>query len=60
MMKQPTPQAERRLHGFITELDLLLAEREFPGIARFFRECQPAPPTFLDLLCRFQASRSAG
>ncbi|HJZ85407.1 MAG TPA: hypothetical protein VKN99_09570 [Polyangia bacterium] len=60
MMKQAARPSERHLIGFITERHLVQAEREFPGIGRFFLECQPAPETFLDLLFRFQTTRGPG
>lgn len=49
------------LQGLITEQHLDLAEREFPGIAGFYRWVieQPEPPrTFLDLVTRFGAFRA--
>jgi hypothetical protein len=39
-----------RLQGFITEQHLEAAEREFPGIGRFYAECATRPRTFLQLM----------
>ena len=41
---------ESNLRGFVTERDFDLAEREFPGIVRFYADCIRKPVTFLDLL----------
>ena len=39
--------------GLVTEHDLEAAEAAFPGIQAFYRELEPKPPTFLDLLRRY-------
>jgi hypothetical protein len=44
----------RDMVGFITERDLGQAEREFPGITRFFAALTRKPRTFLDLVSLFQ------
>ena len=44
------------MRGFITERDFCDAEREFPGITRFYYSCSRRPPTFLNLVVAFTAS----
>lgn len=45
-----------RLRGLVTEADLGLADREFPGILAFYRRLGPdGPGTFLDLVVAFGA-----
>ncbi len=51
MKNDKNPTCE--LRGFITELHFAEAEREFPGITRFYRSCARKPRTFLDLLAAF-------
>ena len=41
------------LRGLITEDDLALAEREFPGITRFFETRRGRDRTFLDLVVAY-------
>jgi len=42
-----------RMRGCITERDFDEAESCFPGIAKFYRELQRKPVTFLDLVWAF-------
>ena len=42
------------VQGRITERQLPLAERSFPGISRFYAELQDKPVTFLQLLWAFE------
>jgi len=51
MMRSDRNQTE--LRGFITELHFAEAEREFPGITRFYLSCACKPRTFLDLLAAY-------
>jgi hypothetical protein len=44
------------LQGVITERHFALAEVEFPGIERFYRESPVKPRTFLELVWRFTAT----
>jgi hypothetical protein len=46
----------KELAGFITEQHLAEAEKEFPGISRFFAECPQKPKTFLQLVWEFRAT----
>jgi hypothetical protein len=41
--------------GFITELDFDAAEKNFPGIARFYRSLVRKPRTFLELVWAYLA-----
>jgi hypothetical protein len=44
---------EQQLQGLVTDRDLELAEREFPGICRFHEQRRGMHRTFLDLLAAF-------
>ena len=46
------------MQGLITERHFVLMERVFPGIREFYLEIRPRPITFLELLWRFEASRT--
>jgi hypothetical protein len=46
-----------KLQGFITEQHLSAAEREFPGISRFFAACTNKPRTFLELVWWFETAK---
>jgi hypothetical protein len=41
------------MQGFITERELVQANREFPGIADYFAALATKPRTFLELVARF-------
>jgi len=43
-----------RVQGRITERQLPLAERSFPGISRFYAEMEHKPATFLQLVWAFE------
>ena len=43
-----------RVQGRITERQLPMAERCFPGISRFYAELDDKPVTFLQLLWAFE------
>jgi hypothetical protein len=45
------------VQGRITERQLPLAERSFPGISRFYEELDDKPVTFLQLVWAFEANR---
>jgi hypothetical protein len=48
-----------RVQGRITERQLPLAERSFPGISRFYAELQDKPTTFLQLVWAFEGRKIA-
>jgi hypothetical protein len=48
-----------RMQGRITERQLPLAERCFPGISEFYARMPDKPLTFLQLLWAFEDSRRA-
>lgn len=48
-----------RVQGRITERQLPLAERSFPGISRFYASLDHKPATFLQLLWAFEGSKAA-
>jgi hypothetical protein len=41
------------MRGFITDEHLDQAEGEFPGISRFYGQCERKPSTFLELVTRY-------
>ena len=45
------------VQGRITETQLPLAEKSFPGISAMYAEMQEKPLTFLQLLWMYQAAR---
>jgi hypothetical protein len=45
------------VQGRITERQLPLAERSFPGISRFYAQLEDKPVTFLQLVWAFEARR---
>jgi hypothetical protein len=45
------------VQGRITERQLPLAERSFPGISRFYAELDDKPVTFLQLVWAYEATR---
>jgi hypothetical protein len=45
--------------GRITEHQLPLAERSFPGISRFYAQLDQKPATFLQLVWAYEAMRAA-
>jgi hypothetical protein len=47
------------VQGRITERELPLAERSFPGISRFYAQLDRKPATFLQLVWAFEADRAA-
>jgi len=47
------------VQGRITERQLPLAERSFPGISRFYAQLDDKPATFLQLVWAFEANRHA-
>jgi len=47
------------VQGRITERQLPLAERSFPGISRFYADLQDKPATFLQLVWAFEGRRLA-
>lgn len=47
----------RRVQGRITERQLPLAERSFPGITRFYASLDEKPVTFLQLLWAFEGRK---
>ena len=47
------------VQGRITERQLPLAERSFPGISRFYAELSDKPATFLQLLWAFEGRKYA-
>jgi hypothetical protein len=46
------------VQGRITERQLPLAERSFPGISRFYAQLNNKPATFLQLVWAFEADRA--
>ena len=52
-------KARRTVQGRITERELPLAERSFPGISRFYQSLDDKPATFLQLLWAFEGKRAA-
>jgi hypothetical protein len=48
------------VQGRITERQLPLAEKSFPGIGRFYRGLSRKPMTFLQLVWMFEAERAGG
>ncbi|HTJ46066.1 MAG TPA: hypothetical protein VL463_28370 [Kofleriaceae bacterium] len=46
------------VQGRITERQLPLAEKSFPGIGRFYRDLSEKPATFLQLVWMFEACRA--
>ena len=48
-----------RVQGRITERQLPLAERSFPGISRFYAQLDDKPATFLQLVWAYEAKREA-
>jgi hypothetical protein len=46
------------VQGRITERQLPLAERSFPGISRFYAQLNDKPATFLQLVWAFEADRA--
>ncbi len=44
------------MRGYITEIDFDQAEKSFPGIARYYRDLQSKPETFLELIWRYTES----
>jgi hypothetical protein len=46
--------------GFITERDFATAEREFPGIQRFYESLARKPATFLQLVWAYEHPADAG
>jgi len=51
--------AASAVQGRITERQLPLAERSFPGISRFYAELDDKPATFLQLVWAYEADRAA-
>jgi hypothetical protein len=49
------------LRGLVTDADLPAAELEWPGLRAFFRDLPESdrPPTFLDLVWRFETWRAS-
>jgi hypothetical protein len=47
------------VQGRITERQLPLAERSFPGISRFYAQLDDKPATFLQLVWAYEATREA-
>jgi hypothetical protein len=47
------------MQGRITERELPMAERSFPGISRFYAQLDEKPLTFLQLVWAFEARRGA-
>jgi hypothetical protein len=47
-------QALGRVQGRITERQLPLAERSFPGISQFYASLETKPATFLQLVWAFE------
>jgi hypothetical protein len=47
------------VQGRITERQLPLAERSFPGISRFYAEMSTKPATFLQLVWAFEGRKMA-
>jgi len=47
------------VQGRITERQLPMAERCFPGISRFYKSLDDKPATFLQLLWAFEGKRAA-
>jgi len=47
------------VQGRITERQLPLAERSFPGISRFYEGLRDKPATFLQLLWAFEGRKYA-
>jgi len=45
------------VQGRITERQLPLAERSFPGISAFYAQLDDKPVTFLQLVWAFEANR---
>jgi hypothetical protein len=45
------------VQGRITEQQLPLAERSFPGISRFYAQLDDKPATFLQLVWAYEANR---
>ena len=50
--------AASAVQGRITERQLPLAERSFPGISRFYAELDDKPATFLQLVWAYEANRA--
>jgi hypothetical protein len=46
------------VQGRITERQLPLAERSFPGISQFYAQLDHKPATFLQLVWAFEAERA--
>jgi hypothetical protein len=46
------------VQGRITETELPLAERSFPGISRFYAQLDHKPATFLQLVWAYEAMRA--
>jgi hypothetical protein len=51
--------ARPAVQGRITERQLPLAEKSFPGIGRFYRDLSEKPATFLQLVWMFEARRAS-
>ena len=49
--------SRHRVQGRITERQLPLAERSFPGISRFYAELRDKPVTFLQLVWAFEGQK---
>jgi hypothetical protein len=47
------------VQGRITERELPLAERSFPGISRFYAALEHKPATFLQLVWAFEGTKLA-
>jgi hypothetical protein len=47
------------VQGRITERELPLAERSFPGISRFYAQLDRKPATFLQLVWAYEADRAS-
>ena len=53
-------KARPAVQGRITERQLPLAEKSFPGIGRFYRALSDKPATFLQLVWMFEARQYGG
>ena len=50
-------QSRARVQGRITERQLPLAERSFPGISQFYASLENKPATFLQLVWAFEGRK---
>ena len=53
----PHAHERDRVQGRITERQLPLAERSFPGISQFYASLEDKPATFLQLVWAFEGSK---